>query len=434
MRVWTRQWKYSASRSNRCLNQQKPHAHGAFAFLGFGGFVKTLESQSARAKWFAVLSVALSAFFFVTTEFLPIGLLPQIAADTGVSIGTAGLIVTMPGLIGAFSAPLVLLIAGQMDRRFLLIGLMVTMVVANLASGLCEHFALLLIARGLFGAGLGGFWMLAIATSGRLVPENPAKAMSVVFTGISMATIIGVPAGVYIGESTSWLISFLLMACLASLAILGLFALLPSLPSKEKIRAKRLLNLFSRREIKVGFVMSALVFGGHFGAYAYISPFLLHNNYFQPSEIAGVLLVYGLAGFVGNFVTANWVGKNLDQAFMRILFLLAVAIIGLVISIGTPWLSILFAAVWGFAFGGAPVCLSVWMSNAASDAPEAGTAIMISTFQTAIAVGTVAGGYAFDSLGASAALLVGGGLVLASLIFFMVQSFLQPVERFDIGA
>src|ERR1700731_87807 len=146
--------------------------------------------SSPLRSWLAVGSVTIGAFAFVTTEFLPVGLLPQIARDLGVTPGTAGLMVTIPGVIAAISAPGMMLGAGRIDRRQILLMLSVLLLGSNLISAFASNFAFMLLGRAILGASLGGFWTLALAAAGRLVrPHDAAKATAMILTGVTWATV-----------------------------------------------------------------------------------------------------------------------------------------------------------------------------------------------------------------------------------------------------
>jgi predicted MFS family arabinose efflux permease len=159
----------------------------------------SLHHRSALKSWLAVLAVALGAFVFVTSEFLPIGLLTQISAGLHVSDGIAGLMVTIPGLVATFAAPLMTIGAGRVDRRILMLGLTGLLVASNLTSALASNFAMMLAGRVMFGISVGGFWTIAVTLGSRLVPKPMmTRATAIIAAGISIATVLGVPAGTLI--------------------------------------------------------------------------------------------------------------------------------------------------------------------------------------------------------------------------------------------
>ena len=182
--------------------------------------IPALEPASRGPSWLAVLSVAVGSFAFVATEYMPVGLLPQIARDLGVTPGTAGLMVTTPGIIAAISAPVLLLAAGRIHRRLILLTLAVLLLASNLISAIAPSFAVMLIGRALLGASLGGFWTVALGASGQLIREDQAaRASATIFMGITLATVIGVPLGTLIANLSSWRMSFVATAVLAAVAL-----------------------------------------------------------------------------------------------------------------------------------------------------------------------------------------------------------------------
>ena len=149
----------------------------------------TEKPASTLSAWLAVLSVAIGAFALVTTEFLPVGLLPAIARDLGITDGQAGLMVTMPGLLAALAAPAVTVGAGRLDRRYVLLGLITLLLISNLAVAFSDSFITLLIGRLLLGIGVGGFWVIGVAVGPRLMPWAAVRATSLVFAGVSLGTV-----------------------------------------------------------------------------------------------------------------------------------------------------------------------------------------------------------------------------------------------------
>src|SRR5476649_191359 len=172
------------------------------------------------SAWLAVASVALGAFALVTTEFLPVGLLPSIAAELHVTEGVAGMMVTIPGLVATVAALAVPLAAGKSDRRYVIIGLMALLAISNGIVALSSSFALTLFGRALLGIGVGGFWAIGGALGNRLVPAaSAARATAIIFAGISLGTVAGVPAGALIGELAGWRMAFGVAGAVAVLVL-----------------------------------------------------------------------------------------------------------------------------------------------------------------------------------------------------------------------
>jgi predicted MFS family arabinose efflux permease len=186
------------------------------------------------SPWLAVLSVATGAFALVTTEFLPVGLLPAIAAELGVTEGVAGMLVTVPGIVAALAAVLVTVGVGKTDRRYVIWGLTATMVLSNALVALSQSFPLILVGRALLGIGVGGFWAIGPALSTRLVsPEAATRATAVVFAGVSVGTVAGVPAGAFLGELFGWRTAFAAAGAVGLLVLLTQMVLLPSCRRKK---------------------------------------------------------------------------------------------------------------------------------------------------------------------------------------------------------
>jgi predicted MFS family arabinose efflux permease len=372
-------------------------------------------SSSLRA-WLAVGSVAVGAFAFVTTEFLPVGVLPQIARDMGVSPGTAGLMVTTPAVIAAISAPGMMLGAGRIDRRLVLLGLSILLLASNLVSAFAPSFGVMLLGRALLGASLGGFWTLALAAAGRLVPvRHAARATAIILTGVTLATVIGVPLGTFISGLLSWRASFIATGVLAAVALAAQAFLVPSLPSRMALRFGDLVALVRRTHPRKSLLMVALVFGAHFSSYTYIAPFLELNAGFSLPAITSLLLGFGIVGFISNLAISTAVTRNLKVSLFAVVAILMASLFALPLFRDSQAGVAIAVLGWGVAFGAIPLCLSIWMQLASPDLPEAGSALFVGIIQVAIASGSFVGGAVVDSVGVLMDFRLGGVLALAGL-------------------
>jgi len=384
---------------------------------------KTMSTQSlpntaSRAKggWLAVAAVTLAAFAFVTTEFLPIGLLPQITGELHLKTGIGGLMVTTTGLVAALAAPLTTVLAGRLDRRRVLLLLSVLLMAANLVAASATGFATMLVARALLGIALGGFWAVALAAAGRLVrPEQAALATATMFAGITFATIIGVPLGTLIGSVASWRYAFLATGALVFVALVAQFLLLPRLPSDAVVKTADFGSLLRRSSSRMSLIMMAVVIAAHFTAYTYIAPFLIERAAFDGHGITAVLLGFGVVGFIGNFLAPKAIAKDLRGSLAGTMLLLGATIFALPLLGGSHVAASADILLWGMAYGALPVALSVWVSRYAGDHPEASSALFVMTYQLAIAAGSFIGGRVVDSAGVVPALVVGGVAVIVAL-------------------
>jgi predicted MFS family arabinose efflux permease len=387
---------------------------------------------SSLRQWLAVGAVTIGAFAFVTTEFLPVGLLPYIARALDVSPGNAGLMVTVPGIIAAISAPGAMLGAGRMDRRHVFLLLTALLLASNVLSALAPNFAVMLVGRALLGAALGGFWTLATAAAARLVqPRDAARATAAILTGVTCATVIGVPLGTFIAGFASWRFSFMATGVLVAVALVVQLCFVPSLPSSAALRFADIVSLMRRPHSRRSMLMVALVFGAHFSTYTYITPFLLRDADFGMSTITWLLLGFGVIGFVSNFAASVAVDRSLKASVAVMVSLLLFALLSMPLMRHSPLGVTLVVLVWGISFGALPLCLSVWIQRSTPDLPEAGSALFVGTIQVAIAVGSLVGGTMVDRIGIPADFMLGGALALLGLA--ALASFGRRAEKADSG-
>ena len=367
-------------------------------------------------SWLAVLSVALGAFVVVTSEFLPIGLLTHISDGLHVSAGTAGLMVTIPGLVAALAAPLITVTAGRFDRRTLVLALIGLLVISNLLAAFAPNFVVMIAARVLFGITLGGFWTIAVTLGARLVPAGSvARATTIIFAGISIATVIGVPSGTLIAGLAGWRVAFAVLGGVALLIGVVQLFVLPPLPSPPTPGVRQLVSLLGHTDARLGLLTIAFVIAGHFAAYTYVTPFLKNSPAISPESLSALLLAFGVAGIVGNFAGGSFAARNLRLTLIGTLTLLTAAVMLLpVFGQQLVGAGVLLVA-WGLAFGAIPVVLQLWVFKAAPEALEGGAALLVSTFQIFIALGSVVGGRIVDHYGTSAVMIAGGIAVLAGI-------------------
>lgn len=395
------------------------------------------QSRADARAWLAVLSVAVGSFVMVTTEFLPIGLLTDIAAGLHISTGTAGLMVTTPAAVATFAAPLLIMAAGRLDRRYVLWSLMALLIVANLSAAMAPSFPVLLLGRVLLGICVGGFWSFATSIGRRLVPEASAsRATALVLAGISVGTVCGVPAGALIGDLLGWRAAFAVTAGLTALVLLAQVLLLPALAAQQAIGLMHLLQPLRRPLARIGYLATACLFIGQFAAYTYLKPLLQQVLGLDAALIAALLLVYGLTGIVATFIGEAMTARSLRGSMIGIALVLGLTVLAAphagaaaVLLGGGPLavaiLAALMVALWGLAFGAVPIAITNWMFKAVPDNPEAGQGLLVSVVQVALSSGALVGGVLVDHAGIPSALTVAGMLVLLSGA--IVALFARPI-------
>lgn len=373
------------------------------------------NDESALRQWLSVIAVAATAFAFVTSEFLPVGLLPAIARELGITVGTAGLMVTMPAVMAAISAPGLVMFAGRMDRRKVFLLLTAMLLASDLVCGLAKDLTTMLVGRAMLGAALGGFWTLATAAAGRLVhAKDAARATAIILAGVTFATVIGVPLGTFIAGFASWRMSFFFTAGLIALALIAQALLVPSLPSAAALSVTDLVTLLRRPHTRLSMTMVALVFGAHFSTYTFVTPLLRQN--FGMSAITLLLLAFGAVGFVSNALMSMVVARRLKTSVASMAGLLLAALATMLLLGHARIAEVAAMLMWGIAFGAIPLCFSVWIQTGTADLPEAGSAMFVGVIQVAIALGSLVGGTIVDHAGAGADLIFGGGLAVLGLV------------------
>lgn len=378
--------------------------------------------ERAEPAWGAVISLALGVFGLVTAEFLPASLLTPLAQDLGVTEGTAGQAVTATAVVGAIAAPTMAIITKRLDRRLVMWGLTVLLILSNLLAAFASSLPVLLIARIMLGISLGGFWSMSAAMAMRLVPMRlMPRAMSIILTGVSVATVCAAPVGAYVGDIWGWRTAVMIAAVVGALALLVQIATLPKLPPAGVASFRTLLEVIKRPMIRVALLVVLLVASGHFAGFTYVRPFLEKVPALDIETISLVLLAYGIGGFFGNFAGGFMAERSLKTAVGLAPLLIAVAAL-LLLTIGaSPAVAAIAVAAWGFAFGAVPVGLQTWLVRAAPDQAESAGGLMVATFQVAIALGAVFGGLLVDNAGvASAFAYCGIATLLAALAAFLL--------------
>ncbi len=385
-----------------------------------------MNSQSeAKSPWLAVASMAIGGFATVTAEMLPVGVLPEVAEQFQISDGQAGLMITLPGILAALSAPGVMILSGKADRRRILLALSVILFLACLVSAAAPSFEILLLGRAFVGISLGAFWAMALAVAVRLVAKELAhKAAATVFAGVTAAMILGVPLGTMVATHFSWRGAFIATAIIAAVGLLAQAIALPKIRSEAPLKFGALLHYLGRPASRKSMMMIVLVFVAHFGTYTYIAP-LLHRSGIDSFGITLILLVFGVAGFSSNFVAGHFLKNSPFTTLLMAKLLLLASLLAL------PWLSALPASevaaivVWGLAWGALPVCLNTWNRDVSGDDTDASTAMFTFTGQIAIALGSGLGGLIVDHLGLSSTFGLG------AMVVFM-SAFLLLCNRSDI--
>jgi predicted MFS family arabinose efflux permease len=382
------------------------------------------EGVSVRQR-LAVFSVALGTFTLVTNEFLPVALLTPIRTSLGVSQGAAATMVTVPAVVAAIASPALAVAAGRLDRRLVLLLMAGLFVLSDALSAAAPNFATMLLARFLLGAGIGGFWAIGASIGGRLVPEpRAAWARSVIFSGISLAIVLGVPVAAFVGGWLGWRIAFAATGGLALLALVLMALLLPKIGVQRPVTRTELVKVLRAPNARLGLIVTLGLVAGQYAAYTFITPFLAKADHAGPRVVSVLLLVFGIGGLVGNFGVVRLLSRRLKATVVGMAATLAVAT-GVMPEVG-GWRPavVVVLGVWGLGYGAMTVAMQTWVFTADRRDLWPGSALYPAVFQASIAVGSLLGGVVVGTLGDKGAIWT--GTVFAALALLGFGLFARP--------
>ncbi|WP_186118050.1 MFS transporter [Burkholderia gladioli] len=355
-----------------------------------------------RASWSAVYALALGVFGLVTAEFLPASLLTPLAASLGITEGTAGQAVTVTAAVALVTSLLIAVLTRGIDRRRVLLAFSVLLVISNLLVATAGSFLAILLGRVLLGIALGGFWTMSAATAMRLVPAAMVpRALSIIFSGVAVATIAAAPLGSYFGHLIGWRNVFYAAAAIGALALAAQFATLPSMAPSGTTRLRTLLDVLRRPTVGIGMFAVTLVFTGHFAFFTYLRPFLEDVAGVGVNALSAILLGYGVANFLFTPVAGRALERGLRPMMIAMPALMVVLGAALALFGKLTALDAVLVALWGAAFGGVPVAWSTWVTRVVPDEAESAGGLIVAAIQLAISLGAAAGGVVFDTNGAT---------------------------------
>lgn len=367
----------------------------------------------------ALFALTLSAFAIGTTEFVIVGLIPTIAEQLQVSLPSAGLLVSLYALGVAIGAPLLTALTGKLPRKWLLVGLMALFTAGNLLAWQAPGYESLIVARILTGLAHGVFFSVGstIAT-GLVAKEKAASAIAIMFSGLTVALVTGVPLGTWIGQQFGWRETFLVVSLLGIVAMVGSLLLIPSnLPKGAASSIREQLSVLTKKPLLLVYAKTALGYGGAFTAFTFLAPILQQVSGFSAGSVSLILLVYGVSVAVGNI----WGGKLADKMgplpALKLLFAgLALVLLALTFTAPHPVLAVLTVLVWGaFAFGNVPGLQVLVVKQAEIHTPNAvdvASGLNIAAFNVGIALGSVVGGFVVEHLGLMHTPWIGALIVL----------------------
>ncbi|MCM3785398.1 MFS transporter [Neobacillus mesonae] len=400
-------------------------------------------SLERKRSTLALLALAISAFAIGTTEFISVGLLPMIADDLNISVTTAGLTVTLYALGVTFGAPILTSLTSRVSRKTLLLSIMILFIIANSIAAVADGVAVLLTARILSAFTHGVFMSVGSTIAADLVPEHKrASAISTMFTGLTIATVTGVPLGTFIGGQLGWRAAFVTIVIIGMLALIANAILVPSELQKGKVsRFRDQGKLLANGRLLLILAITALGYGGTFVVYTYLSPLLHDITGFSESTVVLILLLYGIAIAIGNVIGGKAADRNPLKALLIMFILQAVVLFILTFTAPFKAAGLITIFIMGlFAFMNVPglqVYVVILAEKYVPEAKDVASSLNIAAFNAGIAIGAYLGGIVNDSIGLIHTPWVGAlmvaGAVLLTLWSLMLEKKSKPIQTASAG-
>jgi len=388
-----------------------------------------------RRSMFALLALAVSAFAIGTTEFVSVGLLPLISKDLDISLTTAGLTVSLYALGVMIGAPVLTSLTSRMSRKSLLLWIMIVFIIGNGIAASATSVTVLLVARVISAFSHGVFMSIGSTIASDLVPEDKrASAISIMFTGLTVATITGVPFGTFLGQQFGWRFAFV---AIVVLGIVGFFANMILVPSDLKKGTRTSIQdqvkLVTNSRLLLVLIITALGYGGTFVVFTYLSPLLQSVTGFKQGTIALILLVYGIAIAIGNMIGGKLSNKNPIGSLFYMFIIQAIILLILTFTAPFKVAGLLTIIIMGiFAFMNVPglqVYVVMLAERYVPSAVDVASAMNIAAFNAGIAIGSYLGGVVTDSIGIIHTAWIGAAMVMLAAILTGIS---RKLERKDL--
>lgn len=375
----------------------------------------------------ALLALAIGAFGIGTTEFVIMGLLPQVGADLGVSVPTAGLLVTGYALGVVAGAPIMTVLGTRISRKNMLMLLMGLFILGNLISAAAPVFAVMLTGRVVASLAHGAFFGIGAVVAAELVaPDKKAGAISMMFTGLTVANVVGVPLGTFVGQSAGWRVTFLIVAALGVLGLAGVAGLVPDVPKPEGVRLRHEVAAFRNAQVVLAMAMTVLGFGGVFAAITYIAPMMTEVGGFAESSVTWLLVVFGLGMVAGNLIGGRFADRRLMPMLYTALGGLAVVLLLFTFLASGKAASVVAVFLIGLLGFATVPPLQKRVLDHAHGAPTLASAANIGAFNLGNALAAWFGGLVISAgLGYAAPNAVGAALAAAALVLAVISHRLE---------
>ncbi|WP_205649026.1 MFS transporter [Alcaligenes aquatilis] len=381
------------------------------------------EENVSWRTWLAVVALGVSSFAIVTTELAPIGLLSPLAAEFGQTEGKAGLIVTAYAWVAALAALLSATFLGRFPRKPLLVGLMLVLTISSTIAAFGSEFSTLMGARMVGALAHGAFWAMIGSIGAQLVPSRKVGlATSIIFGGVSVASVLGVPLANLLTQLDGWRTAFMVIAALSLAATLAIALTVPRLPVSTTIGVDALVDVLRNRTFRRIYLATGCAITAHFAAFTFIEPFLSNALNTRVNLISTLLLVFGVAGVVGNLISGKLIDRYLKPLVLISLTLMAVSVlaIGCLPADSSAFVVGMLLLGWGVGVAIVFVGLQTWILRLAGQAAMPASAIYVAIFNAAIGAGALLGGIVLSMTSLSGLMVIAAAAIAASLVPVML--------------
>ena len=379
----------------------------------------TATKTPSLIDWLPTLCISFSAFIFVTSEMLPVGLLPEIAESLQQKESTTGLLMTVYAwVVAAIGLPLTIL-TSKVNRKQLISGLLIVFLISNFLSALSEQFITLLSSRLMTAAAHAIFWSVTPPLAARLAPQGKkTKAIAIIVTATSLATILGIPLGTLLGQYFGWRLSFGLISLVALLTFIITLRVMPSTPSANAGSFKNLSDIIHNVLLLKIYVLTLITVMGHFTLFTYFSPFMIQTGGYPSAMIPILLLLVGASGILGSAIGGKFADKNQHSVFWIPLLMLTVLLVFLpFIAKNAAVGNGLFCIIWGAAMTFVTMAYQLKVLNIASEYTDVALSIYSGIFNLGIGTGALIGSRILLLYGVEKNAYAAAALMLFALVF-----------------
>ncbi len=372
------------------------------------------DAGTQAAMWGGVFAMTLCVFALIASEFMPVSLLTPMARDLRVSEGMAGQGIAISGAFAVLTSLSISTMAGNMDRKMLLLGLTALMAASGAVVAMAPNYFLYMLGRALIGVVVGGLWSLSAATAMRLVPSHQVpRALAIFNGGNALASVVAAPLGSYLGSVVGWRGAFFCLVPVALIAFVWQWISLPSMPPQAaSADSRNAFRLLQDPKVALGMLAVSTFFMGQFALFTYLRPFLESVTRVGISTLSLILLAIGVGGFIGTTIISKFLKWNFSRTLVAIPILMALIAVALPLFGSKVAAVTVLLGIWGVVATAAPVGWWSWLAITLPRDAEAGGGLIVAVVQLAIALGSTLGGLLFDSSGYHSTFIASAAVLL----------------------